>query len=665
MSITDQDTDWNEMLKIAKLQQQEYYELLPEWTKYTADEYKYLRQNIGYALFGVPSESEENKDVYIEDEKIGKNKQIKDITETLCYKPDAEKIINIVYEQICTHGKGCIDTDSIYYGIIYNISFRTKNNVTEVSNSKEEKVTDSEMKDKIQIYSTPIFKIRYSNKTCNEETWYIDRNGRVYKSWIDYIKNNTLPQCTMVLPKDGFYHPDPSYEITEEYSTVWLEILDSPACSVQATIFKYGDITSTIVGTCGICLGVASIFTPIGPLVMGATVASGVSGVWATGRSVQNLVDRSSHEQNIGLTNRDSFCSWLTVVGGTIGLISNSGNVILTKLIKNGNDISNVAKIAYNTLVLSNLGINGFGVGYQAYCMYRKYQEEGQIHILDMVSLSAHLLFFGNSVINLQFAEDLIKSTQGKILDEYRSTLRSKHLRRQFNRTKRNAATNNTDKISENAEVIRYINRKIDLQLKNNLNNIPIQKSTICFEDGKLVICGIRFLDPMKFVEILIKNDQFSSEKKFSFNKETSDNKDMLFTLKDLLLNLLKNMILDDDKRKKYESEFDNILNDIKYMNNAPNIFILIFKISFTLITQSEFCSEYLSNAVHFIWCYIKESLIQFSSELISNNERTQKKICEVLIVLFEDMEETIKKLLPAFKKYIEEYVEENIKKNL
>ena len=297
--------------------------------------------------------------------------------------------------------------------------------------------------------------------------------------------------------------------------------------------------------------------------------------------------------------------------------------------------------------------------------MYRKYQEEGQIHILDMVSLSAHLLFFGNSVINLQFAEDLIKSTQGKILDEYRSTLRSKHLRRQFNRTKRNAATNNTDKISENAEVIRYINRKIDLQLKNNLNNIPIQKNTICFEDGKLVICGIRFLDPMKFVEILIKNDQFSSEKKFSFNKETSDNKDMLFTLKDLLLNLLKNMILDDDKRKKYESKFDNILNDIKYMNNAPNIFILIFKISFTLITQSEFCSEYLSNAVHFIWCYIKESLIQFSSELISNNERTQKKICEVLIVLFEDMEETIKKLLPAFKKYIEEYVEENIKKNL
>ena len=257
------------MLKIAKLQQQEYYELLPEWTKYTTNEYKYLRQNIGYAIFGPPSENKENKDVYIEDKEIGEDGKMKDVTDALYYSSDANNIIDMIYKQVLTYGEGCIDEKTIYYGIIYNISFRTKNNVTEVSNSKEEKVTDSEMKDKIQIYSTPIFKIKYSNKTCNEETWYIDRNGRVYKSWRDYIKHNTLPKCTMVLPKDGFYHPDPSYEITEEYSTVWLEILDSPACSVQATIFKYGDITSTIVGTCGICLGVASIFTPIGPLVMG------------------------------------------------------------------------------------------------------------------------------------------------------------------------------------------------------------------------------------------------------------------------------------------------------------------------------------------------------------------------------------------------------------
>ncbi|XP_012347276.1 uncharacterized protein LOC100864565 [Apis florea] len=661
MSISD--NDWDEMLKIAKLQQQEFYELLPEWTKYTIDECKYLRQNIGYALFGPPSENEENKNVYIEDKKIEENRQIKDITETLCYKANAEQIINIVYEQVYTHGKGCIDANSIYYGVIYNISFRTKNNVTEVSNSKEEKVTDSEIEDKIQIYSTPIFKIRYLDKTLKEEqTWYIDRNGRVYKTWIDYIKNNTLPQCTMVLPKDGFYHPDPNYEITEQYSTVWLEILDSPACSIQATILKHGDIASTVAGICGVTLGIASIFTPIGPVVMGATIASSISGVWATGRSVQNLMDRNSHKQSIGLTNKDSFCSWLSIIGSAVGLISNSGNIILTKLVKNGNDISNVAKVAYNTLVLSNLGINGFGIGYQAYCMYQKYQEEDQIHMLDVISLSAHILFFGNAVINLQFAEDLIRSTQGKILDEYRSTLRSKHLRRQFNRTKRNAAANNTDIISENAEVIRYINRKIDLRLKNNVGSIPTQRNTFYFENGKLIICGVRLLDPMRFIEILIKNDQFSNEKKFLFkNEENNDSKDMFFILKDLLLDLLKNVFLDDNNREKYESEFDNILNDIKCMNNAPNIFILIFEISLTLITQSEFCSEYLSNAVHFIWCYIKESLIQFSSELLGNNKQIQKKVCEILTVLFEHIEETIKELSPAFKKYILEYVKKNL----
>ena len=296
--------------------------------------------------------------------------------------------------------------------------------------------------------------------------------------------------------------------------------------------------------------------------------------------------------------------------------------------------------------------------------MYQRYQKEGQIHILDMVSLSAHLLFFGNSVINLQFAEDLIKSTQGKILDEYRSTLRSKHFRRQFNRTKRIAATNNTDKISENAEVIRYINRKIDLQLKNNFDSISTQKTIIFFENGKLIICGVHLLNPMRFVEILIKDDQFSSEKKFLLNNENSDSKDMFFILKNLLLNLLKNVFLNNNSKKDYESEFDNILNEMKYMDNAPNIFILIFEISLTLITQSQFCSEYLSNAVHFVWCYIKESLIQSFCAKLFSDEQMQNKVTEIITILFEHIQEAIKELSPAFKKYIVEYVS-NIKKNL
>ena len=73
----------------------------------------------------------------------------------------------------------------------------------------------------------------------------------------------------MVLPKDGFYHPNSNYEITEEYSTVCLEILNSPACRFKTSILNLGDIVSTLGSICGVGLGIASLLTPIGPFVIG------------------------------------------------------------------------------------------------------------------------------------------------------------------------------------------------------------------------------------------------------------------------------------------------------------------------------------------------------------------------------------------------------------
>lgn len=372
-------------------------------------------------------------------------------------------------------------------------------------------------------------------------------------------------------------------------------------------------------------------------------------------RSVTKLVDRSSHEETINpLMDRDAFSSWLGITGSTIGIATLGGSFAITKLVQNGSNIGTATRFAYNTLVLSNLGINGFGVGYQAYCIYNKYQEDGTVHFSDVVSLTAHILFLGNAILNTQFAADLIESTQGNILDNYRSTLRSKNLRRKFNRAKRTAAANNTDKIFENAEVIRYINNKQQLQLENNLGAISTQMPTISLQNNELIICGIHLLDPMKFVDILFAHDK--KENKYSFNKENSNAQDKLPQLKDLLLSLLKDAFLNNGNSIKYDiDQFIEILNDIRYMKNASCFLLIIFEISYALITKSSFDSEYLHKAVHFVWNYIKESFRYLDTSSI-NDEQIQKLLNKIIAALFEYMVVTIKELSPAFAKYMEKY---------
>ncbi|KAF3426827.1 hypothetical protein E2986_01094 [Frieseomelitta varia] len=640
------DPEWDEMLNIAERQQQEYYELLPEWTKYTKDEYKYLKQNIAFAIFGPPSEKS--------DVALCSNLYYFNIFD---YLPSNKEIIDIIYNKILEFGEVDINescTKGVYYGLIYNITFRTKrSSVTKKSTKKK-----NGEENKININQSPIFKIK-SSKFEEQQIWYIDIEGRVYKSWIQYKEKNNSPACTIVLPKDGFYQPDKSCEITEEYSKVWLEILDSPACSTLQTFLNIGDTASSALGVAGIGLVIASMVTPVGPVVLGATVASGAtSGLWTVGRSMQKLIDRSSHEQTINpLYDRSALCSWLAITGGTVGLASSGGSVILTKLAANGSNIGNITRVAYNTLLLSNIGINGFGIAHQAYCLYEKYQKEGKVDIADVAFLSAHILFFGNSVMNMQLAQNLIESTQGRILDDYRATLRSRNLRKQFNRANRAAAANNPDKISQNAHVIRYVNNKMELRLKNNVGNIPkildnIKDNTVSFKNGEIVIHGISLLKPMKFVEILRKyNNECPTENN---NEGNSGTEDMLNQLKELLLYLLRN---NETEYKLDVNEFNKTLYDLRYLQNATSVLPLIFDISRRLITESASPSNYLHDAVHFIWCYIKENLRSHLNRYFYPiiDEKTLKLLNKIITALYEYMEDCARELSPAFAKYMRE----------
>lgn len=277
-----------EMKNLAIEQQQCFYELLPECIEYQFNEHKFLRQNIGYAIYGLP---EYWLSDYMSNKKLENITDIDaDIADTIKYDEKAKKVIDIIYNKICECTIGTNKTRPIYFGIIYNVIFAPKMNINlkEKKEVKEKINKETKIKETVKeeekeptISSIPIFTIRRniskkfdtskSSKIENKadyEIWYIDTCGRVYKSWIDYVENNNLPKCTMILPKDGFYQADISYPITEDYSTVWLEITESPACKWTSIICNRVDVVSGIAGLSTVGLGVASLFTPLAPITI-------------------------------------------------------------------------------------------------------------------------------------------------------------------------------------------------------------------------------------------------------------------------------------------------------------------------------------------------------------------------------------------------------------
>ncbi|XP_015438727.1 PREDICTED: uncharacterized protein LOC107193737 [Dufourea novaeangliae] len=661
--MATKDTNWDDMLSIVKVQQQENYELLSDWTKYNKDEYKYLKQNIGYACFGPPTECKNSDGVketgnvlYIE----SKDNSNCNVTDALSYTQEAQKVIDEIYSKVYEFGNGRVDDDSIYYGIIFNVTFRVK-------------CSSLQKKEEICVRQTPVFKIkRFKNVTKREnvcqkeldfyETWFIDMFGRVYKSWTDYKQYNTLPKCTMVLPKDGFYQPDEEYEISEEYSQVWLEIVDSPACSTVAKVFQATDVASAVIGIAGVGVGVASMLTPIGPIILGATtIAGGSSAAWSFGRSVQHLVDRRNHKESINPTHdRNAFCSWLAITGSVAGVAAHGGTALLSRTVRNGGHVSRTAQVALNSVILSNVGINGIGIAHMAYCMYEKYQNGEGVSSYDACVLTAHILFFANAVINLQLATELIKSTKGTILDEQRAKVRAKNLKKRANpEAKRNAAANNIETEQDIPERLQYLTKKADVQHIHKRGNIVIPM-VMTFENGKTRVDNKPLLDPMDFVLTSLKKPRrkMTAYKNLEISESEENDFNLFFVLRDLTLIKLTNFYSNNGNRNAIApdiDEFNDIFMDMKFLQNATNMLSLIFEGATMLTEQVESVSDCLLEAVYFIWYYVKENLKKIFSigSYSVNDEQSQKIIHSFVMVLSANLNRLVKELTPTFKYYL------------
>ncbi|XP_070161366.1 uncharacterized protein [Polyergus mexicanus] len=687
------DILWEEMKSLAIEQQQCFYELLPDCIEYKFDEHKYLRQNIGYAIYGLPISNSniiENSCYWKPEDS---NDTSADIADTVNYDEKARSVIDIIYNKIRKCIIGNNNTQPICFGIIYNIIFRPKMNVElkkkEVKKKKTEESVREEEKESA-VLPIPIFKVRRNIQKKSDSVkrskqkentkmeveadygiWYIDICGRLYKSWADYIENNNLPKCTMVVPKDGFYQANLSYPITEDYSTVWLEVIDSPACTLTTRICNGMDVISSITGfsTAGLC--VASLFTPLAPAaVITGLVANGASSIWTVARSSQQLADRRSHKEPIDILNKDALPHWLGIAGTIFGLGTVGGSAALSKAAANGKMVSTFAKVAFNTVQGGNLFLNGAGIIYQGYNMIDKYMTDKTIDKTDALYLAVYIMFFTGAVIKIQFANDIIESTQGKIINDYKDGLRKKNLRKKFNRIARRAAENNACKISENAEVIKYIKHHEQiLSVKLSVNQ-PVTHDQILgktphnivwsFEQGKLKFIGFTLIDPIEYVVRLMKsdilNENYKNNPSGSKNYVDDSTTDQL---RKVFCDLLNKFYLSDACPKSMNlpliPDFEPLLEDMSHMKINEECLKKLFKIVEKLMKRSENKEDFLLMAFAFVWQYSKANLKQWKMDL---RERMQSNsdsniLHKIIIAVSEAIDMILNNLCNAFGEYV------------
>ncbi|KAI4499130.1 hypothetical protein M0802_005713 [Mischocyttarus mexicanus] len=659
--LTDGFTDWhwNQLLEKAVAYQQHFYELIPNWTIYKRDDYKLIKQNIGYAICGSPnnqSNSDSRNYAYIDNENITDDTNINDLVR---YSPEMEKIIDNIFTKILKYGNQQSNNDSIQYGIIYNMIFRNK--VT----------SQREMKDKEEIIGVPVFKIKHyvgSNKN-NEDynVWYIDIKGRVYTNWKDYILNNNFPKCTMVYPKDGYYKSNPEFNITPSCSTVWLIAQDSYKCSSRAAVIHNIDNTIHGIGTTiNVGLGVASLFTPAAPLcaailLQTGMAAMGVQGTWTAAKCATDLYDKGAHDESISPFDRNNLSSWLGLVGFTVGVTFIGSTVLLKNAAAEGVAVSRAAMMAYDIILVSNISINLVGVGNKTYEIYNKYNESGKIDTIDIVYLGTHLLFFMNSVINIKFAKDIIDITQGEVLKEFEKNLRDDNLRQHYEYAKKKANMEfNENKMEENAAVIRNIKtyyKMNDLIEAPNNSWITRLISSLYFEEGKLTLNGIVLIDPMSVVVTI--GIQFLKNINKSNSQTTIDNSHSLTKLLEMLLtNLYTSNDCPSTSRIPIVNDFECIINELKNINNSVDILPFIFNTAVTIL-KSKNKIELLVEACRFIWDYIKEHMKNEGYDIFNNSENSNNNsnfiyyMESLFHAIFEAVDSMVQRFFNALQQYI------------
>ncbi|XP_023245581.1 uncharacterized protein LOC106637191 isoform X2 [Copidosoma floridanum] len=646
---------------IATNYQQNYYEISSDWNKYNADEHVYLKNYIGYALYGPP----EYPDVCNDQKDEEKNG-------AYFYKEKgAIELIDSIFHKVIEHGTQLTEEEEVLCSAIYCCIY---------DDSSLSQYDVSQLHETIQII--PIFKVqkciqkKVEKKLVTEcQVWFIDTEARVYNGWKDYLTHNNLPTCTMVAPKNGIYQADLKEVWSDKTSAVWVE---AHRINTTRKITNAVDIASTLVNLGCIGIGVAAIFNPISaPVALAGAVGGAVSGAWGGGRAVTELVDRGKHDQSISIVNKHAIPAWLGVAGSTLGLAASSGSALLSRAIRTGTSIGTSARVAHDAIMIGNLFVNSVGVGYNSVAMVQKYRETGEVSAKDVFFLTAHVLFICNSAVKMRLASDIIKSDQNQILKDYEESLRSNRHRKEFRRLVRNTGSNVVDEVHRNEQIIRSLTKisnkdEFFATMVQNRKTFASTGTQLSFAEGQVQINGVTLINPSAFASMSkdgmleLINQVTTGNSKPSVTP-TSNNapsrtnlissnalKSGISTVRNFCVQ--KAVALPSDVTTT-TTNYKGIVSDLQDVAENSKIIKLLLETGMCIVKKITTTGEYseedaLADATNFIWSVVKINMIQYLPGIDVFNIQYQHYIHEFVQATYDYVKTNSGEWVKAFRKY-------------
>jgi len=160
-------------------------------------------------------------------------------------------------------------------------------------------------------------------------------------------------------------------------------------------------------------------------LIAGARAISVACGGYAAARNIATLVDRSEHEQSIGLDDPESLNCWLGIGAYMTYITSGDAAAEDAETPQAGDRVSSSQQITMKTLARTgSLVFNAIAVIRGLSNIIIKINNEKQVSSLDILQLTSSVLFFTNCIISNHQAYALVKSIgtrTGEFQDDVRT----------------------------------------------------------------------------------------------------------------------------------------------------------------------------------------------------------------------------------------------------
>lgn len=430
-----------------------------------------LKMKIGYALFGPPSKETDSANGILAKYDTKQENKI-------------EKLYQIIRQKSNEFAEY---KDRVLISVIYNCT-----EPLPAEKLKRAKKFD-DYNAKTDICPIPVFVLRKCTDCDNPCRIFIDDTCRVYSSFTNYLRHNKLPECHMILPKNG------RYEFDSEDKVI-LEKHLSPACDLDVKILKGADIASTATGlfSTGIIIAAAIPAITVAPALLMTGIVGGIGvGAYSIGRSVYSLVDRKKHSQTMSFADSEARGAYLNIVAGSLGFVGGGANAVVSQLVLQGVNIGKGASVVVNTINIANLAANGINVGNCTYEVLNKWLRDNETpSAFTIFQMTTSILFFGNALYNFKTVSTIVEETQASFLQEYQDSLRSNRHRKTFNKltkeTIRQQGGNIAKGQAEIIKTVRNIKNRDEVFAILTRNNKAMNENGVKFsaEGGQILLNG-------------------------------------------------------------------------------------------------------------------------------------------------------------------------------